>query len=69
MRRYVLGNVQSEDVFVNWFGVLGVLYFIGIALLLIIHILYTQKWARGHRCSLRHNVCRRATDAIAKPYN
>ena len=40
-----------------------VLYYMGSALLVIIHIPRTQKWAGGHRCSLRHNVCRPATDA------
>ena len=28
-----------------------------------------QKWAGGHRCSLRHNVCRPATDSCTCLYN
>ena len=36
-------------------------YCMDTALLVIIHIPRTQKWAGGHRCSLRHNVCRPAT--------
>ena len=43
-----------------WFEIL-ILYFIYTPLLVIIHIPYTQKWAGGHRCSLRHNVCHPAT--------
>ena len=27
----------------------------------MIHIICTQSWAGGHRCSLRHNVCHPAT--------
>ena len=46
-----------------------VLYFKSTALLVITHILRIQKWAWGHRCSLRHNVCRHATDALANEYN
>ena len=35
--------------------------FINAALLVVIHIQYVQKWAGGHRYSLRRNVCRPAT--------
>ena len=44
-------------------------YYINRPLLMIKHIRRTQKWAWGHRCSLRHNVCRHATDALANEYN
>ena len=46
VRRYVLGNKQREDMFLigNWFWFR---YFIGTALLVIIHIICTQKWAGG----------------------
>ena len=41
-------------------------YYINTALLVIIHIPLTQKWAGGHRCSLRHNVCHPATYCVCK---
>ena len=41
-----------------------ILYFFDTALLVMIHIPYTQNWAGGHRCSLRHNVCHPATTRI-----
>ncbi len=44
-------------------------YFIYTELLVIIHFPQTQKWAGGHRCSFRHNVCRPATDAYICLYN
>ena len=62
MRRYVLEDVQSENMFINVMGFF-VRYCTGSALLVTIHIICTQSWAGGHRCSLRHNVCRPATDA------
>ena len=37
-----------------------ILYFFATALLVMIYIPYKQNWAGGHRCSLRHNVCRPA---------
>ena len=43
-------------------------YFINTTLLVDIHILYAQKWAGGHRCSYRHNVCRPATAVFAILY-
>ena len=46
-----------------------VLYYMGSALLVIIHIILTQKRAGGHRCSFRHNICRPATDAYICLYN
>ena len=44
-------------------------YFINTPLLVIIYISCAQKLAWGYRCSLRHNVCRHATDALANEYN
>ena len=41
----------------------------GSALLVKIHISFTQKWAGGHRYSLRRNVCHPATDAHTCIYN
>ena len=62
MRRYVLEDVQSENMFINVIESF-VRYCTGSALLVTIHIICTQSWAGGHRCSLRHNVCHPATDA------
>ena len=60
MWRYFLRNTQSENIFINHMGFFG-RYFIETTLLVVIHISHTQKWAGGHRCSLRHNVCHPAT--------
>ena len=50
MRRYVLGDVQSEMCF-KLYEVFVERYFIGTLLLVILHILYTQKWALPFPCS------------------
>ena len=55
MRRYVLGNVQSEERFINGMRVL-VLYFIITTLLVTIYILCTQKWAGGHTVPSRYGA-------------
>ena len=55
-RRYVLESVQSEEMFINGMR-LWVIYCISSPLLVVMHIPQAQKWAPGHRCSLRHNVC------------
>ena len=63
-RHTMMGGVEYDK------GVLvSDIYFIGTTLLVNIHISFTQKWAGGHRCSYRHNVCRPATDAYTCIYN
>ena len=46
-RRYVLGDTQSENAFINCMRFSDI-YFICTTLLVMIHILNTQKWAPGH---------------------
>ena len=60
MRCYVLGDTLSEDLFINGMR-LWVIYFLGTPLLVGLYISKTTYMAGGHRCSLRHNVCRPAT--------
>ena len=55
MRRYVLGNVQSEYVFINDMGFWG-RYCIDTTLLVIIHIPRAQKWASGSDPLLRSGI-------------
>ena len=55
MRRYVLGNVQSEYVFINDMGFWG-RYCIDTTLLVIIHISRTQKWAAQCNAPLRSGI-------------
>ena len=55
MRRYVLGSAQSEDMFIIGMG-FWAKYFIRTALLVIIHIICTQKWARGFKEPSRYDA-------------
>ena len=50
MRCYVLGNVQSEDMFINGMRFWG-RYYINTTLLVTIHIICTQSWAVPFPCS------------------
>ena len=49
----VVRYVQSEDMFINGLG-FWAKYFIRTALLVIIYIICTQKWAGGHTVPSRY---------------
>ena len=89
MRRYVLGDAQSEDGVINDKGMMGDIFYGHTVVGNNTYSIYTKMGAtipvlkneiedfffarlgtgRTYHCSLRHNVCRPATDAYTDTNN